>query len=316
MSSLQEKIEESRRIAVLGHVNPDGDCVGSCLGIRNYIVSNYPGTSVTVFLETPPLKFRYLTGYDSIRHSLKDAEERYSLLICLDCGDAGRTGDFAPLLTRGDYVYTVDHHITNKGFGDAWTICPEAGSTSEILCDLLDMDRINRETAECFYTGIIHDTGVFRYSATSTHTMETAGQLIDKGVDFTRIIEESFYAKTYPQMRLLGYSLEHSELHYGGKVISSVITWKEMKQFKVTSEDMDGIAEKLREVDGADCSVFLHQTGEDSFKISMRSKHIVDVSRVAAAFGGGGHVRAAGCRMKGTAGEILEKLLNKAGEQL
>ena len=139
-------------------------------------------------------------------------EKTYDLFIALDCGDMGRLGFSAVLFKKAAVRFCVDHHVSNQSFADQNYIMPDASSTSELIYDLLDYGKMSVETAECLYTGMVHDTGVFRYSCTHPSTMRAAAALMEKGIDFTKIITETFDEKTYAQNQVLGRALLESFL--------------------------------------------------------------------------------------------------------
>lgn len=194
---------------------------------------------------------------------------------------------------------------------------PQASSACEVLYGTMDADKISRNVAECIYTGIIHDTGVFKYSCTSKKTMEIAGEMMEKGIDYSDIIDNTFYKKTYVQNQILGRALLESVLFYDGKCIFTTVTMDEMEFYGVTGRELGGIVEQLRLTDGVEVAIFLYQTGEEEYKVSLRSKKKIDVAAIATQFGGGGHVRAAGYTAKGSVyqiinsiGELIEKQYN------
>lgn len=308
MDILKEILKDKKTAVILGHVNPDGDCIGSCLGMYNYLSENYSDLEVSVFLEPMGVKFGYLKGYDRVINSY-DPEKSFDLCITLDASDPKRLGAFAPYLESAKDSICIDHHITNKGMGRVNVIAPKSSSSSEVLFELLEEDKISFAVAECLYTGIVHDTGVFRYSCTSRRTMEIAGILMEKGIDFPRIIDESFYMKTYGQARVHGEALLDSTLFLDGRCIYTVVTQEELKKNGCTVKSTDGIAEQLRSIEGVECSVLIYETGNPSeYKVSLRTGTDLDLSRIAAAFGGGGHVKAAGCTVTGTIEEIISGL--------
>lgn len=315
MSRLTEMIQNAETIAVLGHVRPDGDCVGSCLAVCNYVREQYPEKAVQVYLEKPPVKFNYLRYFDEISQDTETGRV-YDLCICLDSGDKERLGCYGVYLDTARESICLDHHITNSGYAGENFILAEASSTCEVLCQFLDMNRISRETAECIYTGILHDTNVFRNSNTTEKTMELAGIMMGKGIDFARIIDESFYRKTYVQNQILGRALLESVTFSSGKCIFSVVRRKDMDFYGVDSTDLDGIVDQLRVTDGVEVAIFLHETENHVYKVSMRSNNIVDVSRVAAYFGGGGHIRAAGCSMGGSVHDVINNLSGHIEKQM
>ncbi len=314
MSRLLEMIEKADTIAVLGHVRPDGDCVGSCLAVCTYIREQYPEKKVQVYLEKPPVKFSYLKHFEEISQSVDDAVS-YDLCICLDSADEERLGDFAVYRKEAKASIVLDHHVTNPGYADENQI-EDVSSTCEVLFGALECDKISRDTAACIYTGIIHDTNVFKNSNTTSRTMQIAGVMMDKGVDFPRIINDSFYRKTYVQNQILGRAVLESVTLLDGMVIFAVVRRKDMDFYGVESSDLDGIVEQLRITDGVEVAIFLYETDNHVFKVSMRSNHYVDVSRVALVFGGGGHVRAAGCTMSGNVHDVLNNLTGYIEEQI
>lgn len=314
MTKLETMIDQAGKIVILGHVNPDGDCVGSCLAVYNYIKEWDSSRAVTVRLERVPSKFSYLSGFDAIETEV--GEETYDLCICLDSSDEERLGDFKSCFDRSAKTICIDHHITNRGYAQENVIDGHASSACEVVYGQLDESRISKHVAECIYTGIIHDTGVFKYSNTSRKTMEIAGKMMEKGIDFGTIIDGSFYKKTYMQSQILGRALLESITFLDGRCIFSVVRKKDMDFYGVDKSDLDGIVDQLRVIDGIECAIFLYETGIHQFKVSLRSNSIVDVSRIAAYFGGGGHVRAAGCTMSGSVHDVVNNLSAHIAEQL
>ena len=314
MTKLETMIDQAGKIVILGHVNPDGDCVGSCLAVYNYIKEWDSTKAVTVRLERVPSKFSYLSGFDAIE--TEAGEETYDLCICLDSSDEERLGDFKSCFDRSAKTICIDHHITNCGYAQENVIDGHASSACEVVYGQLDESRISKRVAECIYTGITHDTGVFKYSNTSRKTMEIAGKMMEKGIDFGTIIDGSFYKKTYMQSQILGRALLESITFLDGRCIFSVVRKKDMDFYGVDKSDLDGIVDQLRVIDGIECAIFLYETGIHQFKVSLRSNSIVDVSRIAAYFGGGGHVRAAGCTMSGSVHDVVNNLSAHIAEQL
>ena len=314
MTVLEQMLEQTGSVVILGHVRPDGDCLGSTLGLYHYIQTNYPAIRAAVYLEESSPKFGYLAGYDAILHETD--EERYELCICLDCGDEERLGSFGVYLANASKSLCLDHHITNTRFCEVNLVSENASSTCEVLFEQLDEEKINKAAAECLYTGLIHDTGVFKYSCTSARTMEIAGKLMAKGIDFGSIIDNSFYKKTYVQNQILGRALLESITFLDGKCIFSALRQSEMEFYGVNGKDMDGIIDQLRLTEGVEVAIFMYQTGPQEFKVSLRSQNAVDVSRIASYFGGGGHVRAAGCTMSGRIHDVVNNLSLHIAKQL
>ena len=315
MINLDDILKEVKNVAIGGHVRPDGDCVGSCLATYNYIKTWYPDIQVDLYLEPIPNIFKFMSRSGEILHDFS-GETCYDLFIVQDCGDTKRLGDAAHFFDTAKKTICIDHHISNQSFADENYIFPEASSTSELVFELLPKERLTKEIAECIYTGIVHDTGVFQYSSTSGKTMETAGVLMEMGIDYPKIVSETFYTKTYNQNRIMGLALIKSKLHLEGKCISSVITAAEMQEYNVLPKHLEGIVSQLRVTKDVEVAIFLYETEDGSFKVSTRSANYVDVARIAVQYGGGGHVRAAGFSMTGDSEDIVAKIVAEVKEQL
>ena len=307
MNILEEKLLSAKKVAITGHVNPDGDCIGSVLAIYNYISTVYPEIKLSAYLEEFSDKFMFLKNSENIKQSVEEDIE-FDLLICVDSADIQRLGFSEVLLQKSKESINIDHHVTNTKFTDETCLEADASSTAEVIYTLLNKEKIDKAVAECLYTGMVHDTGVFRYSCTSPKTMRIAADLMEKGIDYTTIVDESFYEKSYLQNQILGRTLLESILILDGKCIFSYVNRKMMNFYEVTKKDLDGIIEQLRQTRGVEVAIFLYEVETQKYKVSLRSKTKVDVSKIAAFFGGGGHVRAAGCTMDGTVHDIVNNI--------
>ncbi len=315
MINLDLLLAEVNTVAISGHIKPDGDCVGSCLAIYNYIKTYYPKIKVDFYLDSIPRVFTFLNGADEVK-SDRSADIRYELFISLDCGDLDRLGESKKYFEMAEHSLNIDHHISNTMFGDYQYVVPEASSASELVFHLLPKERITKEIAECIYTGIVHDTGVFQYSSTEKSTMEAAGFLMECGIHYSKIVNETFFMKTFVQQKIYGAALLKSKLHLNGSCITTVLTNEDMEEYHATLEDLEGIASQLRSTEGVETALFIHQSGEDEYRVSCRSAEYVDVSAIAVRHGGGGHKRAAGLTMKGTPEEIVEQLVKEVEEAM
>ncbi len=185
---------------------------------------------------------------------------------------------------------------------------PQASSTSELVYRLIGKDGLDQEIAEALYMGIVHDTGCFQYSCTSPDTLRAAADLISFGFDFSRLIEETFFEKTYLQTQILGRALLESIRFMDGRCVVSALSRKTLDFYGAGPQDLEGIVSQLRSIKGVECAIFLYETGVQEYKVSLRSSEKVDVAAIASYFGGGGHVRAAGCTMMGTAHDVINNL--------
>lgn len=308
-------IEQSKSIAVSGHIKPDGDCIGSVLALYNYLDANYPEKEAAVYLETPSGKFRFLKNFDRIDSEYPD-HDPFDLMVCLDCSTKERLGKAQKYFDAAGHTICLDHHVSNTGYADENYVYGQSGSACEVLYDHLDHEKLNREIAKCLYTGIVTDTGVFKYSSTSPKTLRTAASLMEYGLPVNEIIDEAFYAKDWNENRMLGYAVMNSKMAYDGRVIYSCISRQEMQEFSVSTRELDGIVPQLKLTRGVDCAIFMYETGPYQYKVSFRTSEAVDGNRVASVFGGGGHERAAGCNVCGEADTCLEALLLEVGKVL
>lgn len=303
---LLEECGEAKRIGIAGHVRPDGDCVGACLGLWQYLVKCLPGTETKVFLEKPADIFNGIKGVGEICSDFPE-EPPFDVFFVLDTS-TDRLGGAEKYFKAAGKTVNIDHHVSNTGGGQVNIIRPDMGSTCEMIYDLLDTQRLDRDMAMALYVGIIHDTGVFQYSNTTPETLEKGAKLIGYGFDFPNLILETFYQKTYVQAQVMGRALMESIRFLGGCCIVSSIDRKTMDFYNVEPKDLDGIVNQLRNIRGIDCAIFMYETGVLEYKVSMRSSEKVNVAQVAAYFGGGGHAKAAGCNMTGTFHDCVNNL--------
>ena len=297
---LKEILKGKRKVALGGHVRPDGDCVGSCMGLYLYLKEEYPQIDTDVYLEPVPESYRMIAGTDEVKSEI--AEQRL--------------GFSAPLFDAAKETLCIDHHVSNDAFADNNYIVPDASSTSELVYRLLEDEKITKPIAEALYMGIVHDTGVFQYSCTSPETMEIAASLMRKGINGSEIIDKTYYEKTYIQNQILGRALLESMLIMDKQCIVSVIRQRSMEFFQAEPSDLEGIVSQLRQTKGVEVAIFLHEMQPQLFKVSLRSKGKVDVSEIAKYFGGGGHVRAAGVTMKGSSHDVINNITGRIALQM
>ena len=288
MTNFDVYLADAKTVAIAGHVRPDGDCAGSCLATYNYIKNYFPHVKVDLYLEPIPNIFKFMKRSEEILSEWPD-DRKYDLFIAQDCGDAKRLGNAAKYFESAEHTICVDHHVSNQNFAEHNYIFPDASSTCELIFELLPDERIDREIA---------------------------GKLIEKGINFPKIVDETFFTKTYNQNRIMGLALMKSVLHLDGKCISSVITKQEMEEYDVLPKHLDGIVSQLRVTKDVEVAIFLYELEDGEFKVSTRSKELVDLSEIAVKFDGGGHVRAAGFSMKGEPEQIIEAILQEVKKQL
>lgn len=329
---LLKELQGAKRIGISGHVRPDGDCTGSCLALKKYIENAMPSAEVTLFIEQPPVIFSFLYGYDSIDPTyggivkedgsvsdIADSMEnsaKYDVYIALDSGSIDRLGNAIPYFKEADKTICIDHHESNVGYADINEIDGDASSTCEMLTRFMDKKFMDIEIAKAVYTGIVHDTGVFQYSCMKKATFGVVGELVEYGFDTQKIINDTFYEKTYVQNQILGRALLESIVFMDGKCIASCVDKRMMEFYGAKTSDFEGIVNQMLLTKDVEVAIFMYETGTLEYKVSMRSKGKVNLAEIALIFGGGGHYRAAGCTMMGTYRDVLNNLSKEIEKQL
>lgn len=316
MTDLDELLAGALSVGIAGHVKPDGDAFGSCMGLYLFLKEYYPQIRASVYLENSySQSYTFVSSSDEIIHDYP-RQDHHDVFFSLDCADRSRLGKAEEYFNSASKQVVIDHHVSNTGFGMINEIQPDASSTSEIIALMIGRDRINKTIAEPLYMGIVHDTGIFQYSCTSSRTMMVGGWLIDTGIAFSKICDDTFFRKNYHQNQILGRSLTESILMLDGKVIFTVVHRKDMDFYRVKPQDLDGIVQQLRVTEGVEVALFLYESGVRQYKVSMRSNGKVDVAKVAVFFQGGGHKMAAGCTINGGVHDVVNNIVAKIDEQL
>lgn len=312
-----EEVKGAKTIGISGHIRPDGDCVGSVMGLYLYLKKVCFETQIQVMLEKPADIFSCIQGVEDISSDFKPITDCFDVFIALDC-EKSRLGEAEKFFDLAKKKINIDHHISNaEGCGDVNFVVPTASSASELVYKVLeDKSQIDAEIAKALYIGIIHDTGVFQYSNTLPETLEIAAKLIAYGFDFPKLIDSTFYEKTYVQNQIMGRALLESIVFMDGKCIVSMVDKKTMAFYNASPHDLDGIVSQLRNTKGVECAIFMYQTDTLEYKVSLRSNGMLDVAKVASYFGGGGHVKAAGVTMQGTFHDIVNNLSAQIEKQL
>jgi phosphoesterase RecJ-like protein len=312
---IDDLVGSAGTIGISGHIRPDGDCIGSCMGLYLYLKKNYPEIRTDIFLETIPPEYTFLKDIEDVRSDFESDVKSYDLFFVLDCSK-DRTGDAEKYFDASKKTVNIDHHVSNKGCGDENYIITTASSACELVFNVIDHDKMNVEIAKALYMGIVTDTGVFKYNNTSPKTMQAAAELISYGFDFGALIDHVFYEKTYLQNQILGRALLESIMLMDGRCVVSVISKQTMEFYGATSNDLDGIVNQLLLTIGVDCAIFMYEIAPLEYKVSLRSSGAVNVAEVAEMFGGGGHMRAAGCTVSGTSHDVINNITKYIHKQL
>lgn len=312
---INEIIGDAKTIGIAGHIRPDGDCIGSCMALYNYLVKNNPELLVNVHLEYVDSKYNLIENTDKINTNGFDGTE-YDLFIALDTASKDRLGANEEFFTNAKRTFCLDHHKSNQGYADNNLVVPEASSASEVLFEILDVKKFDKTVASPMYMGIACDSGVFRFQSTTPKTMRIAAKMMEFGIDHNEILEETFYKKTYEQMMITAKIQSNTVLAIDNQVIYGFCTTELMEKYNVTTNDLDAVIASIRNVSDVEVAMFAYQLEDNKYKVSLRSKNRVDVSEIAVIFGGGGHARAAGFDVAGTADEVIGKTLKEIEKRL
>jgi len=302
------RIKESGRLAIMSHIMPDGDNVGSGLALWNALKK--AGKDVCFILDDEvPKIYRFLKGADQVRRP--GDYERFDVVLALDCGDVGRLGRSGLYLEK-NFVINIDHHISNTQYGDINLVDAEASATGELIYQLihqLDIE-LDKDIAECLYTAILTDTGQFQYSNTTALTHRVAAELMEIGVEVSLMFERIYQNSSKEKVILMKTALGSLEFYHNDSIACISLTLEQMKAAKAKDEDSDGLINLARDIECVEVAIFLKELEPGKIKVGLRSKKLVDVAAVALSFDGGGHVRASGCTLYGTIDEARQKVLD------
>jgi phosphoesterase RecJ-like protein len=292
---------------------PDGDNIGSSLALYNGLKKM--GKAVRFILDDDiPKIYRFLESSDKAE---KPGEaENFDVVIALDCGDAGRLGKSGRYLDN-NFVINIDHHISNNKFGNLNLVELKASSTGEIIYKLLKLLGIDldKEISECLYTAIVTDTGQFQYSNTTATTHQIAGELINNGVNVSLMFERIYQNSSKEKVVLMKMALGTLEFYHNDSISCVSLTIQQMQEANAKEEDSDGMINLARDIECVEVAIFLKELEPGKIKVGLRSKKVIDVAAVSLQFGGGGHVRAAGCTIFGSVAEVKKKILEAVIER-
>lgn len=321
---LPDRIRSAANIVLATHINPDGDALGSMIGLADILAAM--GKQVFRYLEEPVSHlYAFLPDTDLIRTDMEELRDFVRqaggdiLCVSLDCGDRQRLGRYGDELLRIRPFAVIDHHKGNDGFGDLAWIDAHRSSTGEMIFDLAQTlgQELSAKAATALYAAIVTDTGSFRYESTTAHTFDVARQLVDSGACPHEVAQNLFDNYTVNRVCLLQKVLASLEMHCQGRVAVIRVTREMLDSTGCMLEDTENFINLPRSVMSVEVAVFLKEIGEERISVSMRAKDTCDVAEVAALFGGGGHRNAAGFRAAAvTVEEVRSRLLAELSGRL
>jgi phosphoesterase RecJ-like protein len=305
-------LRERERFLVVTHENPDGDALGSMLGAT--LGLRALGKDVLMYLAGAapfPAEYSFMPLAEVLREPPADVGER--VLLAVDCANARRLGPDSSVIDAAALVVDVDHHHDNTRFGAVNLVVADASSTAEIVSDLLDALGVTlaSEIAEALYIGVVTDTGRFQYANTTPKALRLAADLVEAGANVHNVFKQVYETVQFAKLKLLARALEHAQVYEGGRLVVSYLLRSDFAEVGAEEPYSEGIIDSLRQTEGAELVALIREppttAGSPAHRVSLRSSSDeLDVSAIARASGGGGHVQAAGFSSDGTLEEIIE----------
>nr|WP_223829869.1 bifunctional oligoribonuclease/PAP phosphatase NrnA [Paenibacillus arenilitoris] len=311
-------IDRADSFLVVSHVQPDGDAISSTVAV-GWLLRKLGKTAVLINEGELPSRLSYLHLFDEIVNYKQAAPvQKYDAVIAVDCADFKRIGEVSDCFAPDAKLLNIDHHPTNNAFGAANVIRPGAAATVEILYDLIERAGIalDLDSATAIYTGLLTDTGGFRYSNTSARVMEIASRLLATGVPGSELADRLLEKMTMAKLKLLKLSLNRLTFTDNQEIGWVYIAKNDLQNTNAVPEDLEGIVNYALNVDGVQVGILFKETEDGTVKASLRSAGKANVAEIAQSFGGGGHVRAAGCRLDGPLTDATARLVEAVRKAL
>lgn len=309
-------LRDKESFLFLTHVNPDGDAIGSSLALA-LALRRLRKKVTLVRVDELPETYRFLPGAD-LYVPYQQVDGEYDVALILDCGDLDRVGAARPVVDRAKVKVNIDHHVTNTYYGDYNYIDPLVSSVGEQIFQMLHAAEIalDKDIATNLYVAVATDTGSFRYENTKVDTHMIAASLLMEGVEPGEISNQIYETRSLAAVRLLGAALATLQLSQDGQVGWMTVTRHILEETGATDEDTEGLVNYARSIRGVEVGILFREVEDGQVRMNFRSKSRVDVSAVAARFGGGGHPRAAGATASGTLEEVTGQVLAAVTEAL
>jgi phosphoesterase RecJ-like protein len=304
IEQLSKQILTEKRVALICHVRPDGDTLGSALALSG--VLNNLGVSTEVVCDDPvPSRFLFLNEAKQVKNAFNGT---YSALIAIDCADLGRLGSFADEFTKHKNTYVIDHHVSNTRFAKINYVVTNASNAENVFELIKAMNgEITESVANLLATGISTDTGNFRHKNVTANTLKTASILVEKGADLNRIYYYMFSVQSKGRAKLFGITMSKIRYFEDGRFAVASVLSSDITASGASSDETEGFIDFVMGIRGVEVGACVLETGKNKYKISFRS-HSVDVNAVASSFGGGGHTLASGCQIQGEYEEVVDKI--------
>ena len=314
LDSIINEINNAKTLVILTHMNPDGDAIGSSLALYCSLLKLKK--DVDVIVPEHSSIYNFLPRINDLKK--EPTKEQYDIAIALDCGDIKRLNGFSESFENAKCKISIDHHEINTMFADYNFVNPASPACAQISITVIEAlgVEIDNEIGTCLLTGTLTDTGGFKYPATSAETFEFTAELLRKGVKVSDIYKRVLQTISKKSFELRKVAINRLELLENGKIAFTYITNKDMETVEAEEGDHEGIVDIGRDIEGVEVSIFLKETEDGTYKISLRSNEYVNVADIALLFNGGGHIRAAGGSITGTIEQSKERLVAECKKHL
>jgi phosphoesterase RecJ-like protein len=298
------------------HINADGDAIAAILALGLLLERLNKKYELVLHDQEPDVRFNYLKNFEKILRYNDRLKINSTCAIILDVPGIKRIGDVQKLLPAKSRIVRIDHHPTEDEFAGLEMVDEGASSTTQLIYEIVELARveIDQALASAIYTGIVYDTGRFSFSNTTARDMYICGRMIEIGVDPSEINNRIFFENSFDALRTIGKGLASMESHLNGAVNIIYLDYGSMKNNY--QGEIDELANYSVAIRGGQVGLFIRESEAGLHKISLRSKGKVDVNQVAKVFNGGGHTRAAGCRIQGSKEDVLKLLLTEIEKRL
>ncbi len=311
ISELIKKAKEFNSIYITGHVNPDGDCIGATLALA--LLFKNAGIKAKVYLTEIVDTYSYIGADDFIT---TEAPKETDLLILLDVSGFDRIGKIGKL-AESAYAVIIDHHINDNPKGNENYIDPGMSSACEFLYSMIDdFSLVDKQVATALCTGMVYDTAAFKHSNTKKSTLMACANLLDYGVDLEYVVNKVMYEKPFLSFKAESIAFERLYLTLNEQIAVTYLLFEDFKKYKLKKEHTERIVGYISDIKGIKGAIFLYPVSRDMYKVSLRSKGYVNMSEVAAVFGGGGHKNASGASIVGNLDKCIEDVLDEIRMQL
>jgi len=310
-----DAIKEHQNFLLSAHIRPEGDSIGSLLGIQ-FLLHKLGKEAWIVSQDSFPSRLDVMSqdGWHTVAEVLNLKEKpKFDACIVVDCPNPARIGRVQELIAPETVIINIDHHVSNIRFGHFNLVDDRAAACGEIICDLFKELNIplTKEAALPLYVSISTDTGSFRYSNTTSKTHRVAAELIQTGINLEEINENLYERFSRRRVSLLADLLKNIKVEMGGKVVWAVVKKNMIRRTKTSFADTEGFIDFLRSIAGVRIAFILIENGKNKYQVSFRAKGMNDVNQIAQAFGGGGHRKASGCSIQGTAEKAVDQILTE-----